>query len=164
VAYQPQGPRGPSIIHWPVVAAAGAAGLLFMAGLTVAAWRGSHAGRARETATTPAAVAAVQAPTPPPSEEPPPADPQPPAASPAEEENELPPTTAGPSLAEVDSLQADPAPATPPVPRCAPATETHGTRVDFVALPAEASRLAVQEDKLLFVLHLSGNFEDPQFT
>lgn len=44
------------------------------------------------------------------------------------------------------------------------AYEGHGTAVAFAGNPSEAARRAAQERKLLFVVHLSGNFEDPQFT
>jgi hypothetical protein len=48
---------------------------------------------------------------------------------------------------------------------CSPAAcERFGTAVDFVANPNEAATLAGRDQKLLFVLHLSGNFEDSQFT
>ena len=39
-----------------------------------------------------------------------------------------------------------------------------GTSVAFLANPAEAGRQASRDSKLLFVLHISGNFEDRQFT
>jgi hypothetical protein len=39
-----------------------------------------------------------------------------------------------------------------------------GTRVDFVDTPKEAATLAKKQEKLVFVLHVSGNFEDPRFT
>ena len=39
-----------------------------------------------------------------------------------------------------------------------------GTSVDFVDSPKEAAALAKQEEKLVFILHVSGNFEDPRFT
>jgi hypothetical protein len=39
-----------------------------------------------------------------------------------------------------------------------------GTAVDFVGSPSEAARRAKQEEKLVFVLHVSGHFEDPRFT
>jgi hypothetical protein len=42
--------------------------------------------------------------------------------------------------------------------------ETYGTQIDFVSSPAKASRQAIQEHKLVFVLHVSGNFEDAKFT
>ena len=39
-----------------------------------------------------------------------------------------------------------------------------GTSVEFVDSPKEASALAKKEEKLVFVLHVSGHFEDPRFT
>jgi hypothetical protein len=42
--------------------------------------------------------------------------------------------------------------------------ETFGTAVNFVKSPTEAMRRAGAEDKLAFVLHLSGNLEDDGFT
>jgi hypothetical protein len=47
--------------------------------------------------------------------------------------------------------------------RCA-ARETFGTAVEFVRSPAEAARVAAQEQKLTFLLHVSGDFDDPEFT
>jgi hypothetical protein len=41
---------------------------------------------------------------------------------------------------------------------------SHGTTVDFVDTPAKAAKVAKKEEKLVFVLHVSGNFEDPRFT
>jgi hypothetical protein len=40
----------------------------------------------------------------------------------------------------------------------------HGTSVEFVATPSEAAQRAKKEQKLVFVLHVSGHFEDPRFT
>jgi hypothetical protein len=51
--------------------------------------------------------------------------------------------------------------ATPPKP--APGG-TCGTALDFVGNLDEATARAKQEHKLLFVLHVSGNFEEPGFT
>jgi hypothetical protein len=42
--------------------------------------------------------------------------------------------------------------------------DTYGTSVNFMRSPTAAARKAGKEDKLLFTLHVSGNFEDPQFT
>jgi len=45
--------------------------------------------------------------------------------------------------------------------------ETRGsfnTSVEFYDTPSEAARHARKEEKLVFVLHVSGNFEDPRFT
>jgi hypothetical protein len=39
-----------------------------------------------------------------------------------------------------------------------------GTNVKFVKTPSEAGRQAFKEEKLVFVLHVSGEFEDPTFT
>jgi hypothetical protein len=42
--------------------------------------------------------------------------------------------------------------------------EKYGTAIEFLGLPTEAARRALHEEKLLFVLHVSGNFEDAKFT
>jgi hypothetical protein len=39
-----------------------------------------------------------------------------------------------------------------------------GTSVDFVSTPSKAAELAKKQQKLVFVLHVSGKFEDPRFT
>ena len=39
-----------------------------------------------------------------------------------------------------------------------------GTSVEFVSTPSAAAAQAKKEQKLVFVLHVSGNFEDPRFT
>jgi hypothetical protein len=41
---------------------------------------------------------------------------------------------------------------------------TCGTCVAFLASPQMAARRAAEEGKILFTLHVSGNFEDPGFT
>jgi hypothetical protein len=41
---------------------------------------------------------------------------------------------------------------------------SYGTTVDFVGSPTEAARQAKKDQKLVFVLHVSGHFEDPKFT
>jgi hypothetical protein len=40
----------------------------------------------------------------------------------------------------------------------------HGTQVEFVDTPKEAAEQAKKEEKLVFVLHVSGLFEDPKLT
>lgn len=40
----------------------------------------------------------------------------------------------------------------------------HGTAVVFEQSPAEAARKALEAEKLVFVLHVSGNFETPNYT
>jgi hypothetical protein len=39
-----------------------------------------------------------------------------------------------------------------------------GTSINFVKTPSEAARQALKEEKLVFVLHVSGIFEDPGLT
>jgi hypothetical protein len=40
----------------------------------------------------------------------------------------------------------------------------YGTAVEFATSPIEAATLAAKQKKLVFVLHVSGYFEDPTFT
>ncbi len=40
----------------------------------------------------------------------------------------------------------------------------YGTAVIFADSPAAAARQALKEEKLVFVLHVSGNFEESAFT
>ncbi len=40
----------------------------------------------------------------------------------------------------------------------------HGTSVQFFDTPSEAAKQAKKEQKLVFVLHVSGLFEDPKLT
>jgi hypothetical protein len=46
----------------------------------------------------------------------------------------------------------------------APACGAHGTTIDFYDTPTEAAKQAKKAEKLVFVLHVSGHFEDPRFT
>ena len=58
-----------------------------------------------------------------------------------------------------------PLPVTRPVP--GPKEEgcgSFGTQVQFVSTPSAAAARAKKEEKLVFVLHVSGHFEDPRFT
>jgi hypothetical protein len=68
-------------------------------------------------------------------------------------------------------------PALPPQPVGKPAPKTiekiektegtcgaFGTSVEFAETPQHAATQAKKEQKLVFVLHVSGNFEDPRFT
>jgi hypothetical protein len=40
----------------------------------------------------------------------------------------------------------------------------YGTSVQFVESPSKAATQARKEEKLVLVLHVSGDFEDPDFT
>ena len=42
--------------------------------------------------------------------------------------------------------------------------ESFGTSIAWEGDPSEAARKARDQEKLVFVLHVSGNFEDPKFT
>jgi hypothetical protein len=46
----------------------------------------------------------------------------------------------------------------------APTCGAHGTTIDFFDTPNLAAKQAKKDGKLVFVLHVSGNFEDPRFT
>lgn len=70
---------------------------------------------------------------------------------------------------ELDSKPAVPGPSVRPVKPIAPeksgaTCSSHGTQVEFFDTPSEAAEVAKKEQKLVFVLHVSGNFEDPRFT
>lgn len=43
-------------------------------------------------------------------------------------------------------------------------TECHQTAIEFVKTPQRAMELSVEKKKLVMILHVSGNFEDPGFT
>lgn len=48
---------------------------------------------------------------------------------------------------------------------CTPETcGSYGTQVSFVKSPAVAARQALKQEKLVFVLHVSGHFEKSQYT
>ena len=40
----------------------------------------------------------------------------------------------------------------------------YGTSVNFFKTPSDAATQAKKDQKLVFVLHVSGNFENPDFT
>jgi hypothetical protein len=67
-----------------------------------------------------------------------------------------------PKAAEVDqsAFVTFTAPAPPRTPGC----QQCGTAVDFYDSPAIANKNAIKDDKLVFVLHVAGNFEQPGFT
>lgn len=43
-------------------------------------------------------------------------------------------------------------------------TQSYGTSIVWSGSPSEAAGKAKAEEKLVFVLHVSGHFEDPKFT
>ena len=42
--------------------------------------------------------------------------------------------------------------------------KTYGTTINWVDTPTDAANRAQKEEKLVFVLHVSGHFEQPGFT
>jgi hypothetical protein len=59
----------------------------------------------------------------------------------------------------------DPMPRPDAEARCAPAgCGGIGTRIDFEATAPDAFARARRENKMVFVVHLSGHLEDPGFT
>lgn len=157
-------PKTPSINLTAVVAAAAVS---FAAVIGVVTWITTHPGKMAQPAEPALTVfsapsAATAAPTPPP--------PLPmtiPAVHrskradvlvnriPREEETPplLPPAASASQCAKA-----------PPVAEEANAGETYGTQVLFLNNPAVAEETAQREKKLLFVMHISGNFEDSCFT
>jgi hypothetical protein len=58
-----------------------------------------------------------------------------------------------------------PAPvATNPIDAALDESGCHGTAINFLDTPSDAATKAKKEEKLVFILHVSGNFEDPKFT
>ncbi len=142
-------PRGrpQPLLYWPAVLAASVLALLLSAGLVVAV-----------ALTTPQPAEAsdlVPSPVEPPTRIVPPQ----PAAVVTRPAPQPPPRQV------VRVTRTDLPPKPPPVPEATrPPTSLLGTRVEFVDSPAAAARTAAREEKLLYVLHVSGNFEDPGFT
>jgi hypothetical protein len=52
----------------------------------------------------------------------------------------------------------------PAVPSDETCSGDHGTAIEFEASPSDAARKALKEEKLVLVLHISGHFENPDFT
>jgi hypothetical protein len=163
-------PFRPTVLYWPAVAVAAVVAVVFVAGCMAAAWLLArpggevhaggpptvvHAADFREPADSPQAVR--------PREEAPPYRPAPmpllaldalPGESVGRHERASHKTAlAEPGLARLADALAEERPA-----------GTYGTQVEFLDDPAEAGQRALKERKLLFTLHISGNFEDAKFT
>jgi hypothetical protein len=149
--------RPQPLLHWPAIYVASGAALLLAAGFVVALALSTPA----RSTDGPKAVA--QAPSEPILDE---DRPQP---------STPPPVPSEPKQQPVEKEKAPPAPRIVQAPvkveqpktleeRVRPPTSLLGTTVEFVDNPVAAARTAAREDKLLYVLHVSGNFEDPDFT
>lgn len=143
-------PQAPAL-QWPIVLAAAAVAFTVVAG--IAAWIVTHPGRS-----APPSVAAA----PPPVQ----VDAMPllvSAPRPTGDDMRLSAKTVTPApLPRPERVRLIDLPA--PLSPAKPAYETYGTSVHFLSNPAEAAAQARREKKLLFVLHVSGNFEESCFT
>jgi hypothetical protein len=160
----------PPRLSWAPVAVAGSVALALVA--CVVAWAATHpVGRTRKV------VAFDEAPPRPPAEraalpaepvvspepqrdQPPVAEPQRPEAAPVEPVV----VPARPEAAQEPPKQPARGPVEAPADVAAPACETFGTRVEFDTNPTRAAKRAADTQRLLMVLHISGNFEDAGFT
>lgn len=168
----PPVPRGatPSRLHWPIVVGGAALGGLLLTLVTLTAWVRAHAPAAKAhppAAIQPATLEVARQALPALDD-----DPKLPLAQ--DPVREDPPTPAGPApvaaiqpepaaVAALPGLQNDP-PAAAGADPAASACQNFGTAVDFLGNPADAARQADKTRKLLFVLHISGNFECDRFT
>jgi hypothetical protein len=158
-------PAAPSCVNWRTVAVLGGIAWVWVVGVIIIAWMAGGSTAAEE----PAPVATV-APIPQPAIEKPipvPAEPAP--AAEAKEAKEL----VGPPAPTRDDLEAALREAIKPVPEPVAKIEEPakneapgkcGTAIDFMEDPIEAKGKALNQHKILFVVHVSGDFEDPGFT
>jgi hypothetical protein len=164
------GSRRP-LICWPVVAGAAVGSLLLVAALFALLPHRRPTALAVPTVEVDSALlAAASAPVEaPPAPEPqvaaesvrveaPPAPKQPVTAPPAPEQQASAPPPSPPEVADSSVLKL--AAAQGKGTTC----QQYGTAVSFYDSPAEARAKAREEDKLVFVLHVAGNFEEPGFT
>jgi hypothetical protein len=148
---RPAAKRRASVVYWPPVLAAGAASVLLMAGflwLAASSSRLPAQERANLAAPAPSSTPVVEKSKPAPS-------------VPVKPDVVVAKKSENPKV-EPEAPKA--LPEKPAAPVCKPPIALLGTSVEFVDNPATAARTAAREDKLLFVLHVSGNFEDPDFT
>jgi hypothetical protein len=151
-------------LNWKAVGVAGMVGMLLVSGAL--AWAATHPSRGKGTVSLPTPDAVVVADTTP--DEPAPVRPK--IEEPVIEEEPLRdvPVTPAPkpvAVAEVALPRAEPVvAATALADGGTPTCDTFGTSVDFDPNPARAAQQAAKTQKLLMVLHVSGNFEDAAFT
>ncbi len=164
--------RRNSLVNGSAIVAAVAVSFALL--VSVIAWIVTHPHKTPSQAAAPAATIAALTPSSEAEAQPP--EPVPPievtpAVHPADRQDvllsrlplieEAPPPLVplGPKKAPVQKpIPAAQAPAAPPT------GETYGTQVLFLNNPEAAAQLARRDKKLLFVMHISGNFEDSCFT
>jgi hypothetical protein len=159
------------VVYWPAVGTAAAVAVLLLAGLC--AWAKTHPRPRKAVLPEAVTVSPLVLPT---STADDPPQPQtsdasaptitetPPERSPGAGLRGLtPPAPERQPAADLRGLRL-PALEQQPIAAPAPRAETYGTSVTFLSSPAEAARQARRENKLLFVLHIAGNFEESCFT
>ncbi len=167
-----QPPTVTTLVNWSAVVASVAVSFALL--VSVVAWIVTHPHKAAAHAAPPALAiltsAAEDAPPPPPAVRPAPALEVVPAFHHPDRPEVL--LNHVPLIEEAPPLLPPP-PEKEPVkerkvaakaPPAAPAGETYGTQVLFLNNPQVAAEMARNEKKLLFVMHISGNFEDSCFT
>ncbi len=172
------------VIYWPAVALAAATGALFVGGVIAGiALRPARTVHPVAVALAAPAIADLASPLPE-ADAAPPTDPAPPppaaasaslAVSAMNQDNVAcrydPPPLPPPPAAPVAAPSADP-PAPPPAPPAekkeapppAAVCQTFNTSVEFAVSPTAAEKQAARDGKLVFLLHVSGDFEDDAFT
>jgi hypothetical protein len=63
-----------------------------------------------------------------------------------------------------DAKTGKPPAATNPIDAALDESGCHGTAINFLDTPSDAAKKAKKDEKLVFILHVSGNFEDPKYT
>jgi len=158
--------------YWPVLLGTGIAGFFVVAGVTLAVQTLRRAPAPQPVAVTlseklPAMALSKMGPAPKVEAIIPPGNAKTaasvPQAKPAETAEEKSKTKEPAPAQEPDPVIALDEPVTEPpteVQKC----DTCGTSIKFMRSPQAAARSAGNEDKLVFLLHVSGNFEDSKFT
>jgi hypothetical protein len=148
-------------MYWPAVGATAASSLLLVVVLVALTPHRRHAPAVEEGAV---ALVAAESPR---VEEPPAAEP-PVSAAPAPVPADVPPTpepqASAPPPNPPEVVEAPPPNRTEVAVVLPPGCQRYRTAVNFYDSPAEARKKALEDDKLVFVLHVAGNFEEPGFT
>jgi hypothetical protein len=165
-----------SLIHWPIVGAAGAVAFSFVSVLIVTAWAASLPAQGGRQVLAPTEMPGVpdcqtssRADSSSSSLSPMPASAKGRNPGAAASQSVLPIQLSEPSPnSEIAKPAIIPGPGSAPLGACKVQTgsprETCGTTVEFARDPTEAALRAKRERKLMFVLHVSGNFEESKFT
>jgi len=151
------------LIYWPAVGAAVAGSLLLVAALLALTPHRRHAPAAPAVEEGAVALATES-----PRVEEPPAPEPPVSAAPAPAPADVPPTpepqASAPPPNPPEVVEALPPNLTDVAVVLPPGCQRYRTAVNFYDSPSEARKKALEEDKLVFVLHVAGNFEEPGFT